>query len=76
VREDTAGKSHGQRWGKLFLADLVTSMRAAIVAAGAATAAGIDALRSQVDAAVPGAPAARRRVPGQIPAGAGIGGRP
>jgi SAM-dependent methyltransferase len=51
VHEDTVENPMGSVRGKLFLADLVGNMRAAVLAAGAATAAELDALQAQVDAA-------------------------
>ncbi len=51
VREDTADNLMTTVEEKLFLAELVRNMRAAILAAGAASAAEIEALQAQVEAA-------------------------
>jgi ubiquinone/menaquinone biosynthesis C-methylase UbiE len=51
VREDTVENPMGTVGEKLFLAELVRNMRAAIVAAGAATAGEVDALQAEVEAA-------------------------
>jgi SAM-dependent methyltransferase len=51
VREDTVENPMGSVGEKLFLAELVRNMRAAILAARAATAAELDALQAGVEAA-------------------------
>jgi len=51
VREDTVDNPMDTAEEKLFLAELVGNMRTAILAAGAATAAEVEALQAQVEAA-------------------------